>query len=80
MSVNVVGERGQITIPKEIRERLGIKPRSAVILEVRPEGLLIRPTATVPIRIFSDEFVHELDSENSLRKGEREKILKKWKR
>lgn len=79
MTVGLVGERGQITIPKEIRKKFGIKPRSTVILEVRDEGLLIRPATTVPVRVFSDEFVKQLEEDNTLREGEREKILAKWK-
>ena len=79
MSVSLVGERGQLTIPKDIRKRLGIKPRSAVILEEKDGVLLIRPAATVPIRIFSDEFVLQLEKGNILRDGDREKILEKWK-
>jgi AbrB family looped-hinge helix DNA binding protein len=79
MSVSLVGERGQVTIPKEIRNRLGIKPRSAVILEEKDGALVIRPAATVPIRIYSDEFVKQLEEDNTLREGEREKILAKWK-
>jgi hypothetical protein len=34
---------------------------------------------TVPIRIFSDEFIMQLEEDNALREGDREKILAKWK-
>jgi AbrB family looped-hinge helix DNA binding protein len=80
MTIGVVGERGQITIPKEIRQRLGIKPKSAVILEEKDGVLLVRPAAAVPIRIFSDEFIAELEKENTLKKGERGRILARWRK
>ena len=79
MSVSLVGERGQVTIPKEIRDRLGIKPRSAVIMEESGNTLVIRPARTVPVRVYSDEFIRRLEVENELRPGERERILAKWK-
>jgi AbrB family looped-hinge helix DNA binding protein len=55
MTISLVGERGQITIPKAIRQRLGIKPKSVVILEEREGGILIRPAATIPIRALTEE-------------------------
>ncbi len=79
MITGVVGERGQITIPKEIRKRLGIKPKSPVVMEVTPQGLLIHPTVTVPLRSFSDEFVKEVTARDILKPGERKKILRRWK-
>ena len=38
-----VGEKGQIVIPKDIREYLGLKPGSKVIFETRDKELVIRP-------------------------------------
>jgi len=38
MSTVIVGERGQITIPKEMRKRLGIAPKTPVLVEIRDEG------------------------------------------
>jgi AbrB family looped-hinge helix DNA binding protein len=37
-----VTEKGQVTIPKEIRERLGIRPGDEVTFEETDEGYLIR--------------------------------------
>ncbi|MBI5781505.1 MAG: AbrB/MazE/SpoVT family DNA-binding domain-containing protein [Rhodocyclales bacterium] len=80
MAATIVGDRGQITIPKELRERLGIKPKAPVLLEVREEGILIRPTATVPLRTLSRESIRRLAEEDRLESGERERILGAWKR
>ena len=60
MVTGVVGERGQITIPKDIRKRLGIGPKTPVVMEITPQGLLIHPTVTVQIRSFPDEFIDEM--------------------
>lgn len=80
MIAGVVGERGQITIPKEIRERLGIAPKSPVSMEITPDGLLIHPTVTVPVRSFSDGFIGEIAAKDRLKPGEKKKIFDKWKK
>lgn len=33
---------------------------------------MIRPAATVPIRMYSDSFIKQLEEDNTLRAGERE--------
>lgn len=38
-----VGEKGQIVIPKIVREYVGIKPGDEVIMEVRERELVIAP-------------------------------------
>lgn len=48
---SVVAERGQVTIPKSIRDRLGLEPGTIVIFEVAKDGKLViskeRPTDAV---------------------------------
>lgn len=80
METVIVGERGQITVPKRYRERLGIKPKSPVIMEITEDGLFIKPAITVLLRQFPAEFVQELEKEDLLKNGERKKILAKWKK
>ena len=36
-----VTSKGQVTIPKPIRDRLGIKPSSAVDFELAPDGRVV---------------------------------------
>lgn len=38
-----VGEKGQIVVPKDIREHLGIKPGSEVVFEVKEKEIVIKP-------------------------------------
>jgi AbrB family looped-hinge helix DNA binding protein len=40
-----ITSKGQITIPSEIRERVGLKPNSEVVLEVEGNTVRIRPAA-----------------------------------
>ncbi|MBO8180206.1 MAG: AbrB/MazE/SpoVT family DNA-binding domain-containing protein [Archaeoglobus sp.] len=39
----VVGKKGQVTIPKEIREKFGLKEGEKVVFEVRGDEIIIRP-------------------------------------
>jgi AbrB family looped-hinge helix DNA binding protein len=50
----IVGPKGQIVIPKDVREYIGLKPGTRVIFEVREGELVIRPE-TDPEKIV-DEF------------------------
>lgn len=38
----IVGDEGQVTLPKAAREKLGIKPKSSVVIEVMENGLFIK--------------------------------------
>ncbi len=75
----ILGEKGQITIPKRLRQKYGFEVRSPVILEETPQGILLKPSLAVEVRIFSDEEVEEWIKEDRLKgEKEREEILKKW--
>lgn len=51
-----MGEKGQIVIPKDVRDYLGLRPGSEVILEVRGGELIIKPGES-PER-FMEEYVN----------------------
>lgn len=41
-----VGEKGQVVLPKDIREYLDIKPGSEVSFEIRGQEIVIKPVKT----------------------------------
>jgi AbrB family looped-hinge helix DNA binding protein len=46
-----VGAKGQVVIPKRLRERQGLGPGVAVAFEERPDGVLVRAEARqAPLR------------------------------
>jgi AbrB family looped-hinge helix DNA binding protein len=47
-AVRQIGPNGQITIPAELRQELGLGPGKAVEIEIFGVGLLIRPVKTDP--------------------------------
>jgi AbrB family looped-hinge helix DNA binding protein len=80
METVIVGERGQVTIPKKLRDRFGIKSKSPVVFELREDGIMIKPAVTVMLREFSEDFIKDIAKADQLKAGERKDILAKWKR
>ncbi|MHB1680424.1 MAG: AbrB/MazE/SpoVT family DNA-binding domain-containing protein [bacterium] len=86
METLIVGERGQITIPINLRKKYNIKSKQPVILEERDGELIIKPAHAIPlkklkqaVRTFDDNFIKELIEEDILKENEKVKILNKWK-
>ena len=61
--VNING-RGALTLPKDMRRRLGVRDGGQVVIEERPEGVLLRPGATFPLEIYTDERLAEFRRNN----------------
>ena len=56
-SIATLRERGQLTIPAEVRRRAHLKEGAVVEFEVREEGLMLRPKIVVDDLELDDEFV-----------------------
>ena len=41
--IRIVGKKGQVTIPKDIREKFGIKEGTKIIFEVRGDEIILKP-------------------------------------
>ena len=57
-----VSSRGVVTLPAKFREALGISANDHVIAEATAEGILLRPTVTLPIEMYSAARVKEFNS------------------
>jgi antitoxin PrlF len=73
----LVSDRGQVTLPKRLRDRLAITPGSALIAEERDGALVLRPAAVTPLRVYSDEEIEEWLREDRVTPAERRRLLKK---
>lgn len=50
-----LGKRGVLVIPTSIRETYGLTEGSLVMVEGRPEGVMVRPVAAFPIEKYTSE-------------------------
>jgi len=55
-----IGPKGQVVIPKDVREHLGVEPGSEVIFEVRENEVVMKPSRA-PAQIV-DEYVSIITS------------------
>jgi AbrB family looped-hinge helix DNA binding protein len=85
METLIVGEGGQITIPKSLREKYGIGPKRPVIIEDRKGEIIIRPAIAIPldklktfVREYDDEFVQKLIEDNIVSPEEEKRIYAQW--
>jgi AbrB family looped-hinge helix DNA binding protein len=75
--VLMVSSRGQITLPAEMRRRMGIEPGGAVIVEECGGELRVKPAAVLEVEIYSDEQIAEWDQADALSLEERQQILQR---
>jgi len=71
----IVSDRGQLTLPANVRKRFGLRHGGAVILEDRDNEMVIRPAAVMEIEIYSDSQIVAWDREDKLSPDDRATIL-----
>ena len=81
--VSSVSPKGQITLPKEVRERLGVKARDKVMIRLEDEAVTILPATASLESIYQsvpalsepltwkeiEEIVHEEQAQAAVREG-----------
>jgi AbrB family looped-hinge helix DNA binding protein len=73
-----VSGRGQITLPANMRKRLGIEAGGVLIAEEREGDILLRPAAVLEIETYSDADIARWDAEDRLDDAERAAILQRF--
>ena len=58
----IINSRGVVTLPAKLRQALGLKADDLLIAETTPEGLLLRPTVTLPIELYTPAREREFDA------------------
>jgi len=79
METAILGSRGQLTIPKNIRKKFNMLPNSPVVIEIKEDGIMIKPSTIIELRIFPEEMINNIISENRYKDdNERTELLKNW--
>jgi len=64
-----------VSIPRSVLERLGIRERTPMLVEVTEDGaILLRQAGVYPIEIYSEERIREFDRADRLTASERRKL------
>jgi bifunctional DNA-binding transcriptional regulator/antitoxin component of YhaV-PrlF toxin-antitoxin module len=59
-----INDRGTLTLPKEMRRRLGVERSAQVVAEETDEGILLRPGVTFPVELYSEKRLAEFRRNN----------------
>lgn len=73
-----VSGRGQITLPANMRKRLGIEAGGVLIAEEREGDIVLRPAAVLEIETYSDADIARWDAEDRLDDAERIAIQQRF--
>jgi len=78
MGLNLtISPKGQITLPADLRKRLGLEAGDTVIAEERNGELVLKPSAVLEVEIYSEEDIANWDEEDRLDDQTRQKIVEK---
>lgn len=56
-----INSRGNLTLPKPLRKKLGLEKGGVVMAESSDQGILLKPAVSFPIEMYSDLRVAEFD-------------------
>ena len=56
-NVSKVGQKGQVVIPKEIREKAGIRAGSEVVVELRGDDEVVIKRSSPPTKSYVDYYI-----------------------
>ena len=60
-----INSSGMDSLPAKIRKAMGFQANDQLIAETTPRGLLLRPTVTLPLEIYTQQRVQEFDAAES---------------
>jgi bifunctional DNA-binding transcriptional regulator/antitoxin component of YhaV-PrlF toxin-antitoxin module len=60
-SLITLNDRGTVTLPAKLRKSAGLRAHDVLMAEVTPMGILLRPTVTLPVELYTDERIQEFD-------------------
>lgn len=59
-----INERGTLTLPKELRKRLGLEKGGVIIAEISDNGIILKPAVAFPIEMYTDSRIKEFEKED----------------
>jgi AbrB family looped-hinge helix DNA binding protein len=75
----IVSNRGQLTLPTNLRKRFGIKNGGPIILEERDNELALKPAMVLEVEMYSDTQIAQWDKEDRLEDAEKKHVSQRLK-
>lgn len=73
----IVSNRGQLTLPANLRKRFGIRDGGVIILEERDNELVLKPAMVLEVEMYTDAQVSAWDEADRLDDAERRSVLQR---
>jgi AbrB family looped-hinge helix DNA binding protein len=61
----IIGRRGVMTLPSKIRKRYDLNQNDELIVEETPQGILLRPSISIPIEYYTEERIAEFEEDDA---------------
>jgi AbrB family looped-hinge helix DNA binding protein len=74
----IISPRGQITLPKPVRDRLRLAPGSVLLLREEAGKIVLDPAAVTPVSIYADEEIERLVAADRANPRERAALRRRW--
>ena len=75
-----IGRRGTVVLPARLRRKYALEEGSLVIVEERPEGLVLRPAAAHPVQMYTPARVAEFVLNNAVDEDDYTRAVKEVRR
>jgi len=59
-----INKRGTLTLPKELRKRLGLEKGGVIIAETSDDGIILKPAVAFPIEMYTDSRIKEFEKDD----------------
>ena len=76
----IVSNRGQITLPTNLRKRFGIKNGGPIILEERDNEVALKPAMVLEVEMYTDDQIAEWDKGDRFGNGEKGQLSRQLKK
>ena len=73
-----LSKRGQVTLPRAVREALGLKPGDALLVRVEEGRVILEPALVLPIERYTEERLAEFAEAARVSPEDLETFRKAW--
>lgn len=77
MTLVVLGEKGQVTIPRTVRKKMHLNGGDPLLLDLAPDGsIVLKPAGVYPVEIYTEKRLREFERENRMTPSEKRQVAK----